>query len=88
MIDISAKELNKKYLTILEVGGAYGMRFADFSIIAMSLLFKMCLLLRTAYMKHLSLVRLQRLPAPANKIPKTIIGYSHASYAATAVPTF
>ena len=28
MIDISAKELNKKYLTILEVGGAYGMRFA------------------------------------------------------------
>jgi len=28
MIDISAKELNKKYVTILEVGGAYGMRFA------------------------------------------------------------
>lgn len=28
MIDISAQELNKKYLTILEVGGAYGMRFA------------------------------------------------------------
>ncbi len=28
MIDMSAKELNKKYLTILEVGGAYGMRFA------------------------------------------------------------
>ncbi|WP_428699367.1 ATP-dependent nuclease [Stappia sp.] len=28
MIDISAKELNKKYLAILEVGGAYGMRFA------------------------------------------------------------
>lgn len=28
MIDISAKELNKKYLTILEVGGAYGMRFS------------------------------------------------------------
>ncbi|WP_313292038.1 ATP-dependent nuclease [Rhizobium rhizoryzae] len=28
MIDISAKELNRKYLTVLEVGGAYGMRFA------------------------------------------------------------
>jgi predicted ATP-dependent endonuclease of OLD family len=28
MIDISAQNLNKKYLTILEVGGAYGMRFA------------------------------------------------------------
>ena len=28
MIDISAKGLNRKYLTVLEVGGAYGMRFA------------------------------------------------------------
>lgn len=28
MIDIVAKNLNKKYLTVLEVGGAYGMRFA------------------------------------------------------------
>jgi hypothetical protein len=28
MTDISAKELNKKYLTVLEVGGAYAMRFA------------------------------------------------------------
>lgn len=27
MIDISAQELNKKYLTVLEVGGAHGMRF-------------------------------------------------------------
>lgn len=28
MIDIAAENLNKKYLTVLEVGGAYGMRFA------------------------------------------------------------
>ncbi|MDY7114891.1 AAA family ATPase [Halomonas sp. SSL-5] len=28
MIDIVAENLNKKYLTVLEVGGAYGMRFA------------------------------------------------------------
>lgn len=28
MIDIVAESLNKKYLTVLEVGGAYGMRFA------------------------------------------------------------
>ena len=28
MIDLAAPNLNKKYLTVLEVGGAYGMRFA------------------------------------------------------------
>ncbi len=28
MIDLAAKALNRKYLTVLEVGGAYGMRFA------------------------------------------------------------
>ena len=28
MIDLVAENLNKKYLTVLEVGGAYGMRFA------------------------------------------------------------
>lgn len=28
MIDMVAEDLNKKYLTVLEVGGAYGMRFA------------------------------------------------------------
>lgn len=28
MIDIVAENLNKKYLTVLEVGGAYGMRFS------------------------------------------------------------
>ncbi|CUI01878.1 ATP-dependent nuclease [Leisingera aquaemixtae] len=28
MIDFAANSLNKKYLTVLEVGGAYGMRFA------------------------------------------------------------